>query len=188
MKAYMMSVREIKEYDKEKKHLDKIGGYPTHLPPKGNYIEDEDCFMMQIYNDKESGIWPYKEGVLCWQFYQSEFGGPITSIIEVPIGAGLNIENQIEERRWLNEYVIEYQEIEEEIEESLSDDDYDNCILYESKVGGYCTRRDKNCFENAGCEYVAMISDALCPNDELNLGTCMITILRDKKNGKLICV
>lgn len=190
MKAYVISVRAIEDNEKEKKNLDKIGGYPTHLPPEGTCGEG-DYFLMQIYNDK--GIWPYKEGVLCWQFYQDSHGGYIDKIIEVPEGAEFNTDNKIKKRRWLNEYVIEYEEEEEEVDESLSDDEYcdryygddDNDILFRTKVGGFCDRGDRIQLEEDGYEYIALLSNFLCPDMELNLGTDLVTIVKNKSTGKL---
>lgn len=190
MKAYHMLVRELEESDRIKKNLDKIGGYPTHLPPEGT-CGDADFFLMQIYNDK--GIWPYKEGVLCWQFYQGDdFGGYINKVIEVPVGAELNTGKAINKRRWLNEYVIDYAEEEEEVDESLPEDEYleeycydpDITIFFTSKVGGYCNKIDREEYEKDGFEYVAYLTDALC-DGEVNLGTTKKTIIRNKKTGVL---
>jgi len=188
IKAYIISVRKMEEGDKEKKNLDKIGGYPTHLPPKGTY--EEDYFLMQIYNDK--GIWPYKEGVLCWQFYQDDKdGGYIGNVIEVPVGAKLNTGKRIKKRRGLDEYVIEYQEVEEiDDKEALDyfeyEDKYydflDEDFFIRSKVGGYFW--EKKWYEEAGYECVAIISDILC-NGQLNLGTGQKTIIKNIKTGKL---
>lgn len=185
----MISVREIEEKDQGKKNLDKIGGYPTHLPPEGTY--EDDYFLMQIYNDK--GIWPYKEGVLCWQFYQVEdYGGYIENVIEVPVGAKLNTGNEIQKREDLGEYVIEYKEEEEIEDETLSDeeylDKYDNedpysDIFCRSKVGGYFGE-ERKWYEEEGYEYVAILAGDLC-NWEINLGTDRKIIVKNKKTGKL---
>lgn len=189
MKAYIMTVRDMKDNDREKKNLDKIGGVPTHLLPLEEY-DEEDCFLMQIYNDK--GIWPHKENVLCWQFYQSSFGGNIDKIIEVPVDAELNMENKIRKRRWIGEYVIEYEQVEETIDESLSDEEYeeryyapDTNIFCRSKIGGYCDRDDRAEYEMDGCTYVGLLSNFLCPEMELNLGTDKRTIVIDNETGKL---
>lgn len=89
MQQYKINAIQIKndKIDYSKFAIDKIGGYPTHLPP--NDVESYGYFLMQIYN---SEIYNGRQDILCWQLYQlTEFGGA-TEIVEVPVGAKLNTE------------------------------------------------------------------------------------------------
>lgn len=179
MNTYIIKLKEMTENKKEKKNLDKIGGYPTHLPPMNEY-QSSDYFLMQIYNDKN--ILPYKNGVLCWQFYQDAFGGPIHKVIEVPVGAQLNDGNQIRKRRWIGEYAIEYceKELEEDDTELISSIRKDSNII-KSNSAAY----SEELLEEEGYQQIGTFTNTLCPDREMNLGTGFVRLVLNKKNKKL---
>lgn len=175
MKKYIMHVKKI---ENEVVNLlgegnDKIGGDPTYLPPED--VDIDGYFLMEIYNNKRiSG----KENVLCWQFYQEEFGGPIMDVIEIPIGAKINKDKKIEKRRWIDEYIIEY----EEIEDSIANDE--ECI---SAIGGTPNEFIKEECEYENVEYVGVIYDDLCPYGDLKLGFDGVIIGKDSE-GNLVAI
>lgn len=63
MKKYVFDLRKIDKTTIVPIGTDKMGGQPTYLPP----YKPNGCFLMEIFNNEGTN---WKEGVLCWQFYQ----------------------------------------------------------------------------------------------------------------------
>lgn len=172
MVRYRMEVCAKKQEKETNLYMDKIGGYPTHLPPMELY-QKKDYFLMQIY--QASGILPKKEGVLCWQFYQSEFGGFIHKIIEVPIGAKQNEGTQIRKRRWLKEYQILYQKEEWKEEEEI---ELDSFIINGENNQDFMLGK-------SGYRQIGMIANVLCPNRELHFGIEFVRLAINEKTKQI---
>ncbi|MDR5588960.1 hypothetical protein [Clostridium aquiflavi] len=175
MKKYIMSVVKIEDelISDSQIYVDKIGGDPTHLPPED--IDVIGYFVMQIYNNERiSG----NKDVLCWQFYQDEFGGPM-DVIDIPRDAKLNTSKQIKKRRWIDEYLIKYEEIEENIVNEKEE--------YISVIGGKPNEFIKEDCENENAQYVGIIYDDLCPYGDLGLGYDYMILAKDSE-GSLVVI
>lgn len=175
LKKYIMEVEKVNaENENSGKGVDKIGGLPTHLPPQDRKIYG--YYLMQIYNNERiSG----RQDVLCWQFYQDEFGGPITDVVEVPVGAKLYEGEQIKKRRWIDEYIIKYYEIEDN-----QDSDEEEFL---SSIGGTPDEYTLEECKDMDMEYVGIIYEDLCPYGDLSFGMQCIILAKDK-NGSLCAI
>lgn len=87
-------------------------------------------------------------------------------VLEIPVGAKLNTNKQIRKRRWIDEYVINYQEVEETEE-------------YISVIGGKPNEFIQDDCESEDLEYVGIIYDDLCPYGDLGLGYYYALIGKD---------
>lgn len=170
-KVFYMKTRKIKKEDRKNSTLDKIGGLPTHKPleyptyPTGKKAG----FLMQLYYDESK--FPPKEGVLCWQFYQHPEVGGIEFIIEVPVGAELNRNNEGQVSEGTEECVIEYIQGEEpDIWE------IDDCDIDYSKIGGAIPYG----YEGSKCHYIGTLHEDVCEEFELNLGSISIQLYLDE--------
>lgn len=95
-------------------------------------------------------------------------------VLEIPVGAKLNTNKQIRKRRWIDEYVINYQEVEETEE-------------YISVIGGKPNEFIQDDCESEDLEYVGIIYDDLCPYGDLGLGYDYALIGKDS-NGSLVVI
>lgn len=181
MKKYVMSVTKVdnKVIMDKLGDVDKIGGHPTYLPPENTDIFG--YFVMELYNKEPIHG---REDVLCWQFYQDEFGGPIVNVIAIPKGAKHNIDKKIPIRRWIDEYIINYEEIEED------ESEFDDVAYYENYISAIGGKTDDDILDDCECaevEYVGIIFDELCPDNDLNLGY-MHTIIGLDSDGNLVAI
>ncbi|MFC8687121.1 hypothetical protein [Brevibacillus porteri] len=176
--AYYMKTRKRITGDEGNILLDKIGGVPTHKPSEFPiYIDDVKYgFLMQIYCDKEK--FPNVEGVLCWQIYQhvSEQDSPI--IIEVPIGAELNTNNEGTPINRLEERIIYYEEGMEpdvlEVGFGIYPEE-EELKYYSSKIGGAIPEE----FIDSDYEYIGRIFEDVPEEYELNFGIEALNIVRN---------
>ena len=153
------------------KNCDKIGGFPTYMPPKVPVVNSASGhFLMEIYNHGFAD-----EDIICWQIYQGEKGGTVSDVIEIRKGAQLYDENSklLRKRRWLNEYPI--------ILEACEEDQADENI---SRIGGAIPKVAVKDLKRKKIVYFATLVKDLCPNDELGAGESDIVLGFDK-NGKL---
>lgn len=109
-KAFYIRTRKPVNEDKGCIGIDKIGGLPTHKPPYfPTYASGkQEGFLMQIYCDKEK--FPDFQNILCWQFYQDVNEEDMITIVEVPIGAELNVNNEGTIIERIKERIIYYEE------------------------------------------------------------------------------
>ncbi len=168
MQSFKIKLGEISS--KPVKNQDKIGGYPTYLPdsiPAPDRYRGH--FLMEIYNHGLDD-----EDIICWQFYQGEFGADISHVIEIRKGALLYDDSSklIEKRRWIHEYplILEPCETEEAGEDN-------------SRIGGIVAKKMAAFMKRKRIRYVAVIKNDLCPNNELN--TVYDRIIGFDKNGKM---
>lgn len=167
-KAYYMKTRKMTDKDRKQINLDKIGGVPTHKPPKfSNLYQDEEMgFIMQIYNDNKK--FTKIEGVLCWHIYQDldEEEEPI--LVEVPLGSELNTDNEGIVIERLEECVIYYEEgLEPDVLDitgvgiTTEEEKY-----YSSKIGGAIPEE----YLNYDKRFLGCIKEYICDYYDLNLG------------------
>lgn len=182
-KAFYMRTRKQVNEEMGYVKIDKIGGLPTHKPPYFPIYSsgEQEGFLMQIYYDKEK--FGEFEGILCWQFYQDVNEEDMVTIVEVPIGADLNINNEGTLIERIPERVIYYEEgIEPDIWEIGSDkySEEEEDMFYSSKIGGAIP----DSYINTSIEYIGRIYESICDDYELNFGTPVLELVKDK-NGKL---
>ena len=171
MKSYVMKVNKV---DKAKIGVDKIGGNPTYKPTNIPEAGAENWhFLMEIYNKDEND-----SDIICWQFYQGEFGGPISEVIEIHKGAELyNSETQmIKKRRWIDEYEISYEKM---------NDDFEKTGV--SMFGGNPGEDVLNDCKEEQLEYIGVIYTDLCPYNDLNFGYESV-IIGKNKDGKIVVI
>lgn len=137
-KVFYMRINELMPGDRIKTNIDKIGGVPTHKPlefPK-YYGDEEYGFVMQIYCDQEK--FPEFDGALCWHIYQPVDEGDEPILVEVPIGAELNVNNEGAVIERLGEKIIYYEEgIEPDVLVIKSPPlEKEEESYYDSKIGG----------------------------------------------------
>ncbi|MFB0843465.1 hypothetical protein [Paenibacillus oleatilyticus] len=184
-RVFYMKTRERVPGDEKNIYLDKIGGVPTHKPEKFPiYLEDEKYgFVMQIYCDKEK--FPNIEGVLCWQIYQDVNEEDIPIIIEVPIGAELNTNNEGTPINRLKERIIYYEKgLEPDVLEIglgiYSDEEEDK--YFSSKIGGAIPED----YMSPDFEYIGRMYESIYDADDygLNFGIEGLNLARNRK-GKM---
>uniref|UniRef100_UPI0004715FE7 hypothetical protein n=1 Tax=Paenibacillus ehimensis TaxID=79264 RepID=UPI0004715FE7 len=182
-RAFYMKTRKRVPGDEKNSYLDKIGGVPTHKPSEFPiYFDDVRYgFLMQIYCDKER--FPDIEGVLCWQIYQhvSEQDSPI--IIEVPVGAELNSNNEGTSINRLKERIIYYEEGMEpdvlEVGIGIYPEE-EELKYYSSKIGGAVPEE----FIDCDYEYIGTIFEDVPVEYELNFGIEALNLVRNR-DGKM---
>ncbi|CUU50356.1 hypothetical protein [Clostridium beijerinckii] len=183
-KAFYIRTRKPVNEDKGCIGIDKIGGLPTHKPPYfPTYASGkQEGFLMQIYCDKEK--FPDFQNILCWQFYQDVNEEDMITIVEVPIGAELNVNNEGTIIERIKERIIYYEEgLEPDIWEIGADkySEEEEDLFYSSKIGGAVPDN----YIDSELEYIGRIYESICDDYELNFGTAVLELCRDK-NGKLI--
>ncbi len=153
------------------KNTDKVGGLPTYLP---NEIPKPDLygghFVIELYNHG----FDEDEDIICWQFYQGEFGSDISHVIEIRKGSPLYDDSSklIEKRRWIHEYPLILEPCEaEEAGENIS------------RIGGVVAKEMAAFMKRKKIRYVAVIKGNICPNNEFN--SIYDTIIGFDKNGKM---
>ncbi|ATO50468.1 hypothetical protein P4V86_15870 [Brevibacillus laterosporus] len=182
-KVFYMKTRERTVQDKNNMFIDRIGGLPTHRPEKFPlYFEEiEYGFLMQIYCDRER--FPDIEGVLCWQIYQdiNEQDDPI--IIEVPLGAELNTENEGTSINRLRERIIYYEEgIEPDVLELGIEVYSEEAVEYfSSKIGGAVPEE----YIDTEFEYLGCIFENLPEEYELYFGVEALYLVRNR-DGEVV--
>lgn len=168
MQDYIMSLGEASE--NPIKNRDKIGGFPTYLPesiPKPSRIGGH--FLMELYNHGFGD-----EDIICWQFYQGEFGGPISEVIAIKKGALMYDDRSklIWKRRWIHERPIQIEPCEpERANESVS------------RIGGTISNEISKELKKKKIKYFGTILENFCSNNELNSGFDIV--IGFDKNGKM---
>lgn len=152
------------------KNHDKMGGYPTYLPstiPTSTRYTGH--FVMELYNHGFDD-----EDIICWQFYQGEFGADISSVIEIRKGAALYDDSSklIEKRRWIHEYPL-----------TLEPCEADQAGENNSRIGGIVSKKMASFMKRKKIRYIGVLKAGICPNDEFS--PIYDTIIGFDKNGKM---
>ncbi len=152
------------------KNTDKIGGFPTYMPEKiPTPTGTSGHFLMEIYNH---GF--VNEDIICWQFYQGEFGGPISEVVEIKKGAALYDDKSklVKKRRWIHEYPILLEPCESvDAQEGTS------------RIGGTVPQVAIKDLKKKKIQYLGIILEEFCPDKELNSGFDIV--IGFDKNGKM---